>query len=313
MYFVGKGKLAYYVDELHVHIIYEKIEDKDYFGEVEFFFADQRENNVKSNTICELLALSREDLFNKIFPEFPNLKLEMIIEAAATRERLKKLREEVWSKRREQYRRAKGMSITLSHSEIGRLVELKPSLKTELVFEEEAEGEKGKSPVYLTVPNSPKPYEASPKSALSASEPGISSSPKPTLFPAKSSKDLSEFPPSEPLQKPVTCSQFTLEVPEKAELPRRTRRSITSPSSGLPAAFLDPVKSRISELRTIMNRHTLAIVEERKTDVTEEMMQCYRRIVARMTRVEEMVTRLGNAAGKRRASLVVESQISTLQ
>ena len=311
MYFVGKGRLAYFVDELHVHIVYERIEDKDYFGEVEFFFADQRENNVKSATICELLALSREDLFNKIFPEFPNLKLEMIIEAAATRERLKRLREEVWSRRREQYRRAKGMSITLSHNEIGRLVELQPSLRTELVFEQEAEVEKGRSPVYLTVPNSPKPYETSPKSALSASGLEISSSPKSTLFPTPISKNPSEFPPPEPLSKSLKCSQFTLELPAQPDTRRRSRRSITSPSPGLPPAPLDPVKSRIAELKTIMNSHTLALVQENKADATEEMMHSYKRIVARMTRVEVIVWRL--MAGKRRASLTIEPQISTLQ
>ena len=322
MYFVGRGRLAYFVDELHVHIVYETIGDKDHFGEVEFFFADQRENNVKSATICELLALSREDLFNKIFLEFTDLKLEMIIDAAAVREKLKKLREEVWSKRREQYKRARGLSITLSHLEIGKLVELRPSLKTELVFED---GEDMQNPAYLTVPNSPKPVETSPKSALSVSAPGVSSSPKTSLFPPQSRKDISEFPPqslinqrelpsAEPASKPVICSQFTLEIPPHPVVHRRTRRSITNPQSGLPTALLDPVKSRISELKTIMNSHTLAAVEEKKVNVTEEMTQSYKRIAAKVTRIEEVVVRLVTATGKtRRASVMLTGQISTLQ
>lgn len=321
MYFVGKGRLVYFVDELHVHIVYETIGDKDHFGEVEFFFADQRENSVKSATICELLALSREDLFNKIFVEFTDLKLEMIIEAAAVREKLKKLREEVWSKRREQYKRARGLSITLSHLEIGKLVELRPSLKTELVFED---GEEMGNPAYLTVPNSPKPAETSPKSALSVSAPGVSSSPKLNIFPLQNRKDISEFPPqslgnqselpsAEPVSKPIICSQFTLEVPDHPKVHRRTRRSITNPQSGLPTALLDPVKSRISELKTIMNSHTLAAVEEKKADVTEEMTRSYKRIAAKVTRIEEVVMRLVTATGKRRASVMTTGQISTFQ
>lgn len=142
MYFIGRGNLAFFIDELHVHIIYETVVEGDYFGEIEFFFAEQRETNVKSLNISELLALTRgvsttQDLYNNVFPEFEDLKIEMIIAASQRKERLKRLREGVEQQRREQYRKAKGLPLTLTCNEINRLKSMQPQLQDEIVFEEE--------------------------------------------------------------------------------------------------------------------------------------------------------------------------------
>lgn len=59
VYFIGRGQVAFFIDELHVHLVYDTLSDGDYFGDLEFFFAEQRETNVKSVTSSELLALTR--------------------------------------------------------------------------------------------------------------------------------------------------------------------------------------------------------------------------------------------------------------
>ena len=142
VYFIGRGNISFFIDELHVHVIYETISEGDYFGEIEFFFAEQRETNVKSLNISELLALTRgvqstQDLFNAVFPEFEDLKIEMIIAASQRKDRLKTLREGVEQQRREQYRKAKGLPLTLTFNEINRLKSMQPQLQDEIIFEEE--------------------------------------------------------------------------------------------------------------------------------------------------------------------------------
>ena len=59
VYFIGRGQFAFFIDELHVHVVYNTLSDGDYFGDIEFFFAEQRETNVKSTSNSELLALTR--------------------------------------------------------------------------------------------------------------------------------------------------------------------------------------------------------------------------------------------------------------
>lgn len=59
VYFIGRGQVAFFIDELHVHLVYETLTDGDYFGDLEFFFAEQRETNTKSISNSELLALTR--------------------------------------------------------------------------------------------------------------------------------------------------------------------------------------------------------------------------------------------------------------
>ena len=304
VYFVGKGKLAYFVDELHVHVIYEVIDDNGYFGEVEFFFADQRENNVKATTICDLLILTRGDLFNRLFLEFSDLKLEMIIEAAATRDRLKYLREEVWSKRRAQYRHAKGLSITLSHNEIGKLAEMQPSLHSELVFEPVPRHTGG------TVPSSPLSKARTPLSAGVQSEKGFEQRAMMSLMVPQRSAHNSPYqtpirivtPPDLVRENTDESSESGPEIEpfelEKESSRRGSRRSVTNPQS--PRKEAEGVQMRITGLKSIMNSHTLALVEEKKTTANEETMKTFRRVTARVTRVEEAVAKLASAAAKRR-------------
>jgi hypothetical protein len=276
VYFVGRGKLGYYIDELHVHIIYEEIRDKSYFGEIEFFFSDQREVNVKGLTTCELLILSREDLYNKLFPEFSDLKIEMIIEAAARRDRLKALREEAELRRREQYKRARGLPLTLSSNEIERLHEMQPVLGSEL-FEGGVEavsfqgGEEQAEPLFVPVAQ------------------------------VHNTEEKEEITPLKNIE-PAN--------PEREKSPmRREKRSATTPYSALDReedGAPDLRKAKLSELRTLLNTHTLAMLDS-GPKASDEVGNAFVRIESSLERIESMLNAFasGNKPAQRRGFLLV--------
>jgi len=285
VYFVGRGKLGYYIDELHVHIIYEEIRDKDYFGDVEFFFADQREVNVKGLMVCELLALGREDLFNKLFPEFEDLKIEMIVEAAARRDRLKALREEAELRRRDQYKRARGLPLTLSSNEIERLHEIQPALGTEL-FEPQAEGG------YVEA----------------VSFQGEEQKAEPLFIPVeKRDKDQTEDRLND--RQASNTGQVTNQdsVPKRQASPnRREKRSATTPYAALePEEVPDQRKAKLSELKNLLNQHTLALLETGPRS-SEEVSKAFTRIESSLERIESLLNAFaGNTkSAQRRSSLL---------
>lgn len=69
----------------------------------------------------------------------------MIVAASQRKDYLKELREEVEQNRREQYKKAKGLPLTLTQNEMIRLKSMQPQLENEIVFEEDAEDVKMKS------------------------------------------------------------------------------------------------------------------------------------------------------------------------
>ena len=68
----------------------------------------------------------------------------MIVAASQRKDHLKQLRDEVEQQRREQYKKAKGLPLTLTQNEMIRLKSMQPLLQNEIVFEEEAEDAKVK-------------------------------------------------------------------------------------------------------------------------------------------------------------------------
>ena len=276
VYFVGRGRLGYYIDELHVHIIYEEIRNKDYFGEVEFFFAEHREVNVKGLTTCELLALSREDLFNKLFPEFSDLKIEMIIEASSTRDRLKSLREEAEQRRREQYRRARGLPLTLSSNEIQRLNEMQPALRSELF---ESNG-------HILVEEVKFEPENRPEQLFEPAEKVIE-------------EEKEEF---------SVVQEKSMEESREMHINRRRKRSVTVPPKLVPRESEEQVdlrQTKISELKTLLNQHTLAILETKEPD---EVSKSFTRIERSLERIEAMLVEItGAQPAKRRGSIFTAS------
>lgn len=68
----------------------------------------------------------------------------MIVAASQRKDHLKQLRDEVEQQRREQYKKAKGLPLTLTQNEMIRLKSMQPLLQNEIVFEEEAEEAKAR-------------------------------------------------------------------------------------------------------------------------------------------------------------------------
>lgn len=69
----------------------------------------------------------------------------MIVAASQRKDHLKRLRDEVEQQRREQYKKAKGLPLTLTQNEMIRLKSLQPLLQNEIVFEEDGEDVKPRS------------------------------------------------------------------------------------------------------------------------------------------------------------------------
>lgn len=97
MFFVKSGELTYFDKYKNVDIPFEEITEGDYFGDIELFFSDLREFSIKSLKISEMLTLYRDDLFNHILHNFELLKIPLIFQAKARKERIAKIRTDAFS------------------------------------------------------------------------------------------------------------------------------------------------------------------------------------------------------------------------
>ena len=90
MYFVTSGELFYYDTYNSFPISFEKIPEGDYFGDAGVLLSEPYEFSVRTERDSELMALTRDDLFNKILTVFDEqLRCDLIVKTRKRREELR--------------------------------------------------------------------------------------------------------------------------------------------------------------------------------------------------------------------------------
>ena len=92
IFFIKSGDLTYFDKYKSIDIMFEDISEGEYFGDIEIFFSDLREFSIKCLKSSEMLSLHRDDLFNHILHNFELLKIPLIFQAKARREKITKIR-----------------------------------------------------------------------------------------------------------------------------------------------------------------------------------------------------------------------------
>ena len=87
MYFISKGQVSVYDTYNGVDITFETLTEGDYFGDVGIILSEPYESSVKALRDSEFMALTRDDLFNKIVNTFDeNIKADLVIKASQRRD-----------------------------------------------------------------------------------------------------------------------------------------------------------------------------------------------------------------------------------
>jgi hypothetical protein len=95
MFFIKTGEVVLYDECQSSEVVFETLNEGDYFGDIEIFLSEIRYVSSKAIKSCELFTLSRDELFSNVLYYFEKIKCEMIVEANYRKEALFKRREQL--------------------------------------------------------------------------------------------------------------------------------------------------------------------------------------------------------------------------